>query len=108
MEQSKIELERSQLQTKQYEQDYYNLLSEARLKTVNSYNQWQSSQENLNAHQLSFEKTNDKFEFGMINIYEYLTLKNNLLQVESDSLIAEYTFYLNAVLLNWYSKGSID
>lgn len=108
VEQSKIELERSQLQTKQYEQEYYNLLSEARLKTVNSYNQWQSSQENLNAHQLSFEKTNDKFEFGMINIYEYLTLKNNLLQVESDSLIAEYTFYLNAVLLNWYSKGSID
>lgn len=108
VEQSKIELERSQLQIKQYEQEYYNLLSEAYLKTTNSYNQWQSSETNLNAHQLSFEKTDDKFEFGMINIYEYLTAKNNLLQVESDNLIAKYTFYLNSVLLNWYSEGQID
>ncbi|MBA5629229.1 TolC family protein [Moheibacter lacus] len=108
VEQSKIELERSQLQIRQYEQEYYNLLSEAYLKTNNSYNQWQSSETNLNAHQLSFEKTNDKFEFGMINIYEYLTAKNNLLQVESDNLIAKYTFYMNSVLLNWYSEGQID
>ncbi len=107
VEQSKIELERSQLQVKQYEQEYYNLLSEAYLKTTNSYNLWQSSENNHQAHQLSFEKTDDKFEFGMINIYEYLTAKNNLLQVESDNLIAKYTFYLNSVLLNWYSNGNL-
>lgn len=104
IEQSKIELERSQLKTHQLELEYYNLMSDLYLKTNNSLEQWEASEKNLKDHKLSFEKTEDKFKFGLITIYEYLSLKNNLLQVETNNLIAKYNFYLNSEMLNWYLK----
>lgn len=105
--QSKIELERAELKTKQLEQEFYNLLSDLNLKTNNTFDQWEASEESLKAYQKSFEKTEDKFQFGLITVYEYLNAKNNLLQESTNNLIAKYTFYMNAVMLNWYQKGEI-
>lgn len=104
IEQSKIELERSLLKTHQLEQEYYNLMSDLYLKTNNSLEQWEVSEKNLKDYQLSFEKTEDKFKFGLITIYEYLNSKNNLLQIETSNLIAKYSFYLNSNMLNYYTK----
>lgn len=104
IEQSKIELERSQLKTHQLEQEYYNLMSDLYLKTNNSLEQWEASEKNLKNYQLSFEKIEDKFKFGLITIYEYLNSKNNLLQIETNNLIAKYSFYLNSNMLNFYNK----
>lgn len=104
IEQSKIELERSQLKTHQLEQEYYNLMSDLYLKTNNSLEQWEASEKNLKDYQLSFEKIDDKFKFGLITIYEYLNSKNNLLQIETNNLIAKYSFYLNSNMLNFYNK----
>lgn len=104
IEQSKIELERSQLKTHQLEQEYYNLMSDLFMKTNNSLEQWEASEKNLNDYQLSFEKIEDKFKFGLITIYEYLNSKNNLLQIETNNLIAKYSFYLNYNMLNYYTK----
>jgi len=105
--QSKIELERAELKTKQLEQEYYNILSDLHLKTNNTFDQWEASEESLKAYQKSFEKIEDKFQFGLITVYEYLNAKNNLLQEQTNSLIAKYTFYMNAVMLNWYEKSEI-
>ena len=104
IEQSKIELERSQLKTHQLKQEYYNLMSDLYLKTNNSLEQWEASEKNLKDSQLSFEKVDDKFKFGLITIYEYLNSKNNLLQIETNNLIAKYSFYLNSNMLNFYNK----
>ena len=104
IEQSKIELERFQLKTHQLEQEYYNLMSDLFLKTNNSLEQWEASEKNLKDYQLSFEKVDDKFKFGLITIYEYLNSKNNLLQIETNNLIAKYSFYLNSNILNYYTK----
>ncbi|WP_313253763.1 TolC family protein [Empedobacter sp.] len=104
IEQSKIELERSQLKTHQLEQEYYNLMSDLYLKTNNSLEQWEASEKNLKNYQLSFEKIEDKFKFGLITIYEYLNSKNNLLQIETNNLIAKYSFYLNSNMLYFYNK----
>lgn len=107
IEQSKVELERSQLKTHQLEQEYYNLISDLYLKTNNSLKQWEASEKNLKDYQLSFEKTEDKFKFGLITIYEYLNLKNNLLQIETNNLIAKYSFYLNSNMLNNYLDSKL-
>ena len=104
IEQSKIELERSQLKTHQLEQEYYNLMSDLYLKTNNSLDKWEASEKNLKDYQLSFEKIEDKFKFGLITIYEYLNSKNNLLQIETNNLINKYSFYLNSNMLNYYTK----
>lgn len=104
IEQSKIELERSQLKTHQLEQEYYNLMSDLYLKTNSSLEQWEASEKNLKDYQLSFEKTEDKFKFRLITIYEYLNSKNNLLEIETNNLIAKYSFYLNSNMLNYYTK----
>lgn len=104
IEQSKIGLERAQLKTHQLEQEYYNLMSDLYLKTNNSLQQWESSENNLNDYKLSFEMIEEKFKFGLITIYEYLNSKNSLLQIETDTLIAKYSFYLNSNILNSYSK----
>lgn len=104
IEQSKIELERSQLKIRQLEQEYYNLISDLYLKTNNSLEKWEASEKNLKDYQLSFEKIEDKFKFGLITIYEYLNFKNNLLQIETNNLIDKYSFYLNLNLLNYYSN----
>lgn len=106
IEQSKIELERSQLKTHQLEQEYYNLISDLYLKTNNSLEQWEASERNLKNYQLSFEKIEEKFKFGLITIYEYLNLKNNLLQIETNNLIAKYSYFLNKNMLNYnlYNK----
>lgn len=104
IEQSKIELERSQLKTHQLEQEYYNLMSDLYLKTNNSLDQWEASEENLKDYQLSFEKIEDKFKFGLITIYEYLNSKNNLLEIETSNLIAKYSYYLNSKMLNVYTN----
>ncbi|MFV0140785.1 TolC family protein [Empedobacter falsenii] len=104
IEQSKIELERSLLKTHQLEQEYYNLMSDLYLKTNNSLDKWEASEKNLKDYQLSFEKIEDKFKFGLITIYEYLNSKNNLLQIETNNLIDKYSFYLNSNMLNYYTK----
>ncbi|GEM52639.1 hypothetical protein EB1_24290 [Empedobacter brevis NBRC 14943 = ATCC 43319] len=46
------------------------------------------------------QKKVEKIKFGLITIYEYLNSKNNLLQIESNNLIAKYSFYLNSNMLN--------
>lgn len=107
IEQSQIELERYQLKTHQLEQEYYNLMSDLYLKTNNSLEQWEASEKNLKDYQLSFEKTEEKFQFGLITIYEYLNSKNNLLQLETNNLIAKYSFYLNSNLLNNYLNSKL-
>ncbi|MGV0970670.1 TolC family protein [Empedobacter sp. ULE_I136] len=107
IEQSKIELERSQLKTHQLKQEYYNLMSDLYLKTNNSLEQWEASENNLKDSQLSFEKIDDKFKFGLITIYEYLNSKNNLLQIETNNLIAKYSFYLNSNMLFFYLNNKL-
>ena len=107
IEQSKIELERSQLKTYQLEQEYYNLMSDLYLKTNNSLEQWEASEKKLKDYQLSFEKVDEKFKFGLITIYEYLNSKNNLLQIETNNLIAKYSFYLNSNMLFFYLNNKL-
>lgn len=102
IEQSKIELDRAQLKTRQLEQEYYNLMSDLYLKTTNSLEQWEASENNLKDYQLSFEKIEEKFKFGLITIYEYLNSKNKLLEIETHNLIAKYSFYLNSIMLTTF------
>lgn len=54
------------------------------------------------------QKKVEKIKFGLITIYEYLNSKNNLLQIESNNLIAKYSFYLNSNMLNLNLKKNIS
>ena len=54
------------------------------------------------------QKKVEKIKFGLITMYEYLNSKNNLLQIESNNLIAKYSFYLNSNMLNLNLKKNIS
>ena len=82
-------------------------MSDLYLKTNNSLEQWEASEKKLKDYQLSFEKVDEKFKFGLITIYEYLNSKNNLLQIETNNLIAKYSFYLNSNMLFFYLNNKL-
>ncbi len=107
MQQAKIELEQANLQAEQQKQAYYNALREAYTKTQNAFENWQASEKNVTAQEISFAKTEEKFRQGMVDAYGYFAAKNNLLSAQTSLLQAKYTFHYENVLLNFYVTNEL-
>jgi outer membrane protein len=107
VQQAKIQAEQAFLQSEQQKQAYFNALRDAYTKSLNAYDNWQFSEENLKAQKISFVKTEEKFKQGMVDSYGYFAAKNNLLQAETAFLQAKYTFQYENLLLNWYVTNEL-
>lgn len=108
VQQAKIDFERANLQLEQQKQAYFNALREAFTQTQNSFINWQAAESNLEAQQVSFEKTEEKFRQGMIDSYSYFAAKNNLLSAQTAVLQAKYTYHYESILLQWYTTNRIE
>src|SRR5690606_23052029 len=101
VQQAKVEWEKANLQLEQHKQAYYNVLREAVENTKSAYRNWQISEKNVEAQEISFARTDEKFKQGLIDSYGYFAAKNNLLSAQTDLLQAKYSFHYAYLLLNW-------
>lgn len=77
-------------------------LNRHRIETeFNLGNNWQISEKNVEAQEISFARTDEKFKQGLIDSYGYFAAKNNLLSAQTDLLQAKYSFHYAYLLLNW-------
>lgn len=91
----------------QHKQAYYNALREAVESTKSAYRNWQISEKNVEAQEISFARTDEKFKQGLIDSYGYFAAKNNLLSAQTALLQAKYSFHYAYLLLNWYVTNQL-
>ncbi len=67
-----------------------------------------ASQKNVEALQETFKYTQQRFDVGMINSYDFNASKNNLLKAQSDLLQAKYDFIFKVKILDFYQGKSLS
>lgn len=84
---------------KEIQKAYYDVIS-ANEKLI-------SSKVLLDASELSFRNIKEKFNIGIISVYDYSTMKTKLTMAVSDYLQAKYEYIFKLEILNFYSGKPI-
>ena len=77
-------------------------VEEAHINMSVAFNRYKSLIEQVNAYQRSFEAAEAKFNAGVGNSIDYLTVKNNLYRSNNNLIAAKYDYILRTKILDYY------
>ena len=100
MEESLVEMERTQLQIK-------NAIKQVHFDMEAAYSRYQSFQKQVEAFERSFEVNETRFNNGVSNFLQYITSKNNLENAKVNLSNAKYAYLLRVKVLEYYRGNSI-
>ncbi len=104
VERSKLDIERSKLaitrDTLQLKQDVYNAYQQA----FGSYKTFLAREKQVKTAERSFELASKRYDLGVMQTIEWLTIQNNLTRAKVDRLIAQYDYVFKMKVLEFY-KG---
>jgi outer membrane protein len=104
VERSKLDIERSELaitrDTLQLKQDVYNAYQQA----YGSYKTFLAREKQVKTAERSFELASKRYDLGVMQTIEWLTIQNNLTRAKVDRLIAQYDYVFKMKVLEFY-KG---
>jgi outer membrane protein len=104
VERSKLDIERSKLaitrDTLQLKQDVYN----AYQQSFGSFKTFLAREKQVKTAERSFELASKRYDLGVMQTIEWLTIQNNLTRAKVDRLIAQYDYVFKMKVLEFY-KG---
>ncbi len=77
-------------------------IQQAHADAVAALNRFTAAEKNQAAMKESFRYTERKYDAGLLNSVDYITIKNNLTKAESDLLQAKYDFIFRLKVLDFY------
>jgi len=107
VERAKLEIERSQLSierdTLQLKQDVYNSYQSA----LGSYQTYLARDKAVKTAIRSFELASKRYEIGVLQTIEWITIQNNLTRAVIDKLVAQYEYVFRMKVLEFYKGQGI-
>jgi outer membrane protein len=100
MEESLVEMERTQLQIK-------NAIKQVHFDMKAAYSRYQSFQKQVAAFEKSYQVNEIRFNNGVSNFLQYITSKNNLENAKVNLSNAKYAYLLRVKVLEYYRGNSI-
>lgn len=104
VQRSKLDIESSKLaitrDTLQLKQDVYNAYQQA----LGSFQIFLARDKQVNVSERSFQLANRRYELGVMQTIEWLTIQNNLTRAKIDKLVAQYDYVFKMKVLEFY-KG---
>lgn len=104
IQRSKLDIESGKLavsrDTLQLKQDVYNAYQQA----LGSFQIYLAREKQVSASERSFQLANRRYELGVMQTIEWLTIQNNLTRAKIDKLVAQYDYVFKMKVLEFY-KG---
>jgi outer membrane protein len=104
IERAKLDIQRNQLTTEQdslrLKQDIYTAYESAK----GSYQTFQAREKAVRTAERSFELASKRYDIGVMQTIEWLTIQNNLTRAKIDRLVAQYDYVFRMKVLEFY-KG---
>ncbi|MEZ4907006.1 MAG: TolC family protein [Saprospiraceae bacterium] len=110
IQKSKLNIENIKLTKEQAIQDLKTDVQSAYAEYKSAKLQYYASQRSYDAQKLSFDNAQKQYDVGMISSYEYISIKNQLLNVQNNLLISKYDYVFKSLVLDFYlgKKISLD
>ena len=102
--QSKIQIEKSQLNAQQAKNQLRKNMEQAYADQLAAYKKYLATQKAVIAFKEAFTYINERYELGMVNSYEFNESKNKLITAESDELRAKYDLIFKVKLYEFYTS----
>ena len=99
---AKINLQRSQLNLQSTKKSLYKSIQQAVSDAKSANKRYQANDKSVQSLNESFSYNEQKFNTGMISLYDYLLSKNNLAKAKADLLQAKYDFIFRIKVLDFY------
>lgn len=99
---SKINLEQARIQLEQEKNNVRKTIEQAHADARAALKRYYASQKALQAAELSFKYSRQKFNVGMINAVEFNDAKNNMIRAESDLLQSKFEYLFRIKVLDFY------
>ena len=77
-------------------------VEQVRADVIAAEKQFQFAKKSAEALRESFSYTQQKFNEGMLNVYDHNDVKNNLIKAESDLLQAKYDYLFKLKILDFF------
>jgi outer membrane protein len=104
---AKLDIESSKLiimrDTLQLKQDVYNAYQQA----LGSYQTFQAREKQVKTAERSFELASKRYDIGVMQTIEWLTIQNNLNRARIDRLVAQYDYVFKMKVLEFYKGQGI-
>lgn len=104
---SKIFYKQALLQEKQIKKDLLQEIQQAHSDALAAFKQYNAAEKTLQAVELSFQYTEQRFNVGLLNTVDYNIAKNNLLRAESELVRAKYDFVFRQKIIDFYRGENI-
>jgi len=99
---SRINVEQSRLNNEITRKNLYKSVQQAVTDVASSYKKFIASQRSVDALEEGFNYNQQRLDLGMINTYDYLLSKNNLLNAQASLLQAKYDYIFKIKVLDFY------
>jgi len=99
---AKIQLQQSRIDFEQTQNQLLQEIQQAYADAEAAVKKYDASKKALQAIEISFEYTQNKFDLGLVNSVDFNTAKNNLIKSESELLRAKYDLIFKQKILDFY------
>ncbi len=102
VERSKVALEKSKLNFEQTELDLERNVFTAYTDTKSSKESYSAALETLEARELSFNYAKERYEVGLMNVFDFNQAQTLLMSAQSDALRTKYDYIFRTKILEFY------
>lgn len=99
---SHLRYKQTKLQARQIEKDLLQEIQQAHADASAAIKKYHATEKTLEAMQLSFNYTQQRFDLGLLNSVDFNIAKNNLTRTESELVRAKYDFIFRQKILDFY------
>ncbi len=99
---SKISFQQAQLNHESVQKTLFKSVQQAVSDVVTASNRFSASQKSVDALSQAYLFNVQKFDLGMVNMYDFLLSKNNYTKAEADLLQAKYDLIFRIKVLDFY------
>jgi outer membrane protein len=99
---AKIQVQQSRIDFEQTQNQLLQEIQQAYADAEAAVKKYDASKKALQAMEISFEYTQNKFDLGLVTSVDFNTTKNNLIKTESELLRAKYDLIFKQKILDFY------
>lgn len=104
---ARIRIDKAKLNIKEKENILRKDVQLAYVNAKTALNSFLSSQAAVTSINESFRYTEEKFNLGLLNSFDFNTAKNNVLKIKSENLQAKYDYIFRTKILDFYNGREI-
>jgi outer membrane protein len=108
IERAKLNIISAQTQSEQTKDALKTLVQQALADAKASKRKLNAAERSVEAQTASFSNADKRFNAGTINTFEYVSIKNGLLESEVNAVLAKYEYLFNMKVLDFYMGKPIN